>query len=101
MDLKPTAGKIIVKVDPEAEKTSGGLFLPGTSIGKGNLATVVARSPLAWEDKQGRLHSPLVHEGDRVIIGQYAGVQINYQGEEYVVLNHDEILAIIEQVPVG
>lgn len=101
MDLKPTAGKVIVKVDPESETTSGGLFIPGTSIGKGNLATVVARSPLPWEDKQGRLHAPIVHEGDRIVIGQYAGVQIVYQGEEYVVLNHDDILAIIDQVPVG
>ena len=101
MPLHPTPGKVIVKVDPEEEKTSGGLYIPGTAIGVGNLATVVAANSQAWEDTHGVLRTPIVHKDDRVVIGQYAGVKVTYLNEEYVVLNQHEILAVVEPLPVG
>lgn len=96
MNLTPTPGRLIVKVDPEAEQTSGGIYLPATAIQQGNYGTVVAVPTSSCDDLTSHYH-----EGDRVVVGRYAGVAIDYEGEEYVVLKHDEILAVVDQVLVG
>lgn len=98
MNLTPTPGRIIVKMDLEDEKTAGGLFLPGNAIKEGNFGTVVACCPHAYYDDTDRLTTPIARKGDRVAIGRYAGVRIDHEGEEYVVLKQDEVLAIAEPV---
>lgn len=101
MNLTPTPGRLIVKVDPEADQTAGGIYLPATAIQQGNYGTVVACSPHAYYDDRDQLSMPHVRKGDRVVIGRYSGVGIDYEGEDYVVLKQDEILAVVDQVPVG
>lgn len=98
IELRPTAGKLIVLVDPADEKTSGGLFIPGTAVEAANLATVVAASHDGVYNGQHWIQ-PAAEVGDRVVIGKYAGITVHYEGTDYVVLKHEEVLAVIDRVP--
>lgn len=101
MNLTPAPGKYILKMDPEEEKTAGGIVIPGSAVKEGNFATVVGHNPVSFRDKSGHLTPPGYEIGERVVLGQYAGVRIEHDGEEFVVVNQDEILATAGLVPVG
>lgn len=101
MTLTPAPGKYILKMDPEDEKTAGGIIIPGSAIKEGNFATIVSANPISFRDKHGHLSAPLYEVGNRVVLGRYAGVRIEQEGEEFVVVNQDEILAIANLIPVG
>lgn len=101
IDLQPTPGKLIVEMDPAQETTPGGLVIPGTAIDDGNLGTVVAFCPHSYYDDRDHLMPPIARKGDRVLVGKYSGVKIEYHGRPYVVLGQHEILAIVQPVPVG
>lgn len=99
--LIPTPGKYIIQLDPQEEMTAGGLFLPGTAIKDGNFGTVVAMNKTAYRDKHGHLVPPVYSVDSRVVIGRYAGVRIEHDGQDYVIVSHDEILACVEPVTVS
>ena len=95
MNLIPAAGKYVLRLDPEQVVTAGGIVLPDTADKQGNYATVVAVNAASFRDKNGHLANPTSKAGDRVLIGRYAGVRVEHNGEELVIINHDEILAHI------
>jgi len=95
MNLIPVPGKYVLRLDPEQEVTAGGIVLPDTADKQGNYATIISLNGNAFRDKNGHLINPISKIGDRVLIGRYAGVRIEHDGEELVVINHDEILAYL------
>jgi len=102
VNLVPAPGKYIIQLDPQEEMTAGGLYLPGTAIKDGNFGTVVAvNSERPYRDKHGHLVIPACAVDSRVVIGRYAGVRIEHDGQEYVIVSHDEILACVEPVAVS
>lgn len=93
--ITPIGDKILVKRLQAEEKTKGGIVLPETAKEKPKEGKIVALG-------QGRLldngkRAPFtVNEGDRVIFTSYAGSEVKFDGEEYLILSEDEILAIIK-----
>lgn len=94
MKIKPLADRVVVKaVDPE-EKTKGGIFLPDTAKEKPQEGTITAVGPGRHSDS-GQLIKPAVKTGDRVLYSKYGGTEVTVDGEEYLIIRENELLAIL------
>jgi chaperonin GroES len=95
MAIKPLGGRVLVKSLETEEKTPGGIILPDTAKEKPQRAEVVAvgRGKLL---EDGTIKAPDVKVGDKVLHGKYSGNEITHDGVEYLILDEDEILAIIK-----
>lgn len=92
--LKPLADRVLVKVDEEETKTKGGILLPDTAQKKSQKGTVIAIGPGKMLDNGVR--TPFeVKVGDRVLFAKYSGVDIEEEGENYLLLSERDILAIL------
>lgn len=76
----------------EAEKTAGGIHLPESAQERPQKAKVIAVGEGRKLDN-GTVVKPDVQEGDIVVIAKYGGTEITIDGEEYLILNSDQILA--------
>lgn len=93
--IKPIGDKILVKRLEAEEKTKGGIVLPETAKEKPKEGKVMALGEgRLLED--GKRVSFTVKEGDRVIFASYAGTEVKVEGEEYLILSEDEILAVVK-----
>ncbi len=94
MAVRPLGDKILVKRLEAESKTAGGIVLPDTaqekpkegkviSVGEGRTLESGAKAPLQ------------VKKGDRVLFSSFAGNEIKVDGEEYLIMSEEDILAII------
>ncbi len=99
--LKPLYDKIVVKrFEEQEQKTPSGIIIPDSAKEKPQMGEVVA----VGEGKllnNGQTVPPKVKEGDVVIFGKYAGTEVELEGEKYLVMSEDEILAVVEGAPVA
>lgn len=93
MNIKPLADRVIIKALPMEEKTKSGIIMPDTAKEKPQEGEVVAVGPGKME-KSVRVALD-VKAGDHVIYSKYAGTEVKYDGEEYLILKEADILAII------
>ena len=94
MNIKPLGDRVVIK-KLEAEKTTkSGIVLTGTAKEKPQEAKVVAVGPGAVVD--GKRVKMEVKVGDKVLYSKYAGTEVKVDGEEYIILKQDDILAIVE-----
>lgn len=93
--LRPLGDRVIVKPGPEEEVTRGGIFLPDTAKKKPQEGTVLAVGSGKLLDNGTR--APMsVKKGDKVIYSKYGGSEITVNGEELVIMDEDQILAVKE-----
>jgi chaperonin GroES len=92
--LKPLADRVLVKVDEEETKTAGGILLPDTAQKKSQKGTVLAVGSGKVLDNGTRLPFE-VKVGDHVLFAKYSGVDIDENGEKYLLLSERDILAIL------
>ena len=95
MNLKPIGDKIIVEVLEAEEKSSGGIVLPDTAKEKPQEGKVIA----VGDGKvlpSGKTVPPTVKPGDRILFGKYSGSEIKLEETEYLIVNEDDILAILK-----
>lgn len=89
LNIKPLADRVIVLPAAAEEKTKGGIIIPDTAKEKPQKGTVVAAGP-------GKKDEPVtVAVGDTVLYGKYAGTEINYEGEDYLIMRESDILAVL------
>ena len=95
MNLKPLGDRVIVSPNEEDEqRTASGLVIPDTAKEKPQLGTVLAVGPGDRNDDGDRI--PLdVSDGDTVVYSKYAGTELKYESEEYLILSSRDILAIV------
>ena len=93
--LKPLVDRVILEVTQEEEKTVGGLFLASAAKEKPQTAKVVAVGEgNVLENGQ---KSPMpVAVGDMVMFEKYAGTEVKYEGNEYLIIAAKDIMAIVE-----
>ncbi len=95
LNLRPLGEKVIVQRVEADEKTAGGIVLPDTAkekpkrgkvlaVGEGRLLETGERQPLQ------------VKKGDQVLFSSYAGTEIKVNGEEYLIMDESDILAVLE-----
>jgi chaperonin GroES len=85
--------RVLVKPDEEQEM-EGGIVLPETAKEKPQRGTVIAVGP-GERDEDGKLIPPDLKEGERVVYAKYGGHKIKLDGEEYIILDVDQVYARI------
>ena len=95
MKIKPLGDRVLVKPSEEKEKTKGGIYLPDTAKEKPQEGEVVAVGEGRKVD-DGKLIPLSVKVGDKVLYGKYSGTEITVNGEEYLIIREEDILAIVE-----
>ncbi|MCL6517917.1 co-chaperone GroES [Alicyclobacillus sp.] len=93
--IKPLADRVVVRPVDREEKTASGIVLPDTAKEKPQEGEVIAVGPGRIED--GQRVALDVKVGDRVIYSKYAGTEVKYNNEEYLILRESDILAIVEK----
>ena len=94
MKLKPLFDKVVLKQLLAEETTKSGIVLPGQAKEKPQQAEVIAVGPGGVVD--GKEVTMIVKVGDKVITSQYSGTKVKLEGEEYIVVRQDDIVAVVE-----
>lgn len=87
--MKPINDRVVVKPASAEEKTVGGIIIPDTAKEKPQKGEIIAVGP----GKDG--NKMTVKKGDIVLYGKYAGQEINYKGDDYLIMREDDILVIL------
>lgn len=95
MKTKPIGEKVLVKRLEAMEKTTGGIVLPETAKEKPKEGKIIALGDGKLMDN-GQRAKFQVKKGDRVVFSSYAGTEVEIEGEEYLLMTEDDILAVIE-----
>ena len=95
MNLRPLQDRIIVKRVEEETKTAGGLFIPETAKEKPQRGQIVAVGN-GKKTEDGKVLPLDVKVGDVVLFGKYAGTEIKVDGEDFLMMREDDILAVVE-----
>lgn len=93
--LKPLGFRVLVKRLESEDKMKGGIILPDTAKKKQETAQVIAIGT-GKKDKQGKEIPFPVKAGDKILMEKYSGQEVTVDGEEYVILRADDIIAIVE-----
>ncbi len=95
MNLKPLGGRVIVKPNEDDEqRTPLGLVIPDTAKEKPQTGTILAVGPGDVSDAGERI-SLEVSVGDVVVYSKFAGTELKYEGNEYLILASRDLLAIV------
>ncbi len=95
MNLTPLGGRAIVKPNEEDEqRTPSGLVIPDTAKEKPQTGTVLAIGPGDLSDSGDRVPVE-VSVGDVVVYSKFAGTEMKYEGDEYLILASRDLLAIV------
>ncbi|ACD96635.1 MULTISPECIES: co-chaperone GroES [Trichlorobacter] len=96
MKLRPLHDRIIVKRLEGEEKTAGGLFIPDTAKEKPQKGEVIAVGNGKKND-EGKCAPLDVKVGDSILFGKYAGTEVKVDGDEFLMMREDDVLAVIEK----
>ena len=95
MKVRPLHGRLIIQRLEEGEQTIGGIIVPDSAKEKPQRGKVFAVGQGKVRD-DGSRQQPDVKDGDTILFGKYSGQEIKIEGEEYLILREDEVLAIID-----
>ena len=96
VSIKPLEDRIVIQQVEAETTTASGLVLPDTAKEKPQEGKVVATGPGRIDHNGNRV--PLdVAEGDVVIFSKYGGTEVKYEGQEYLLLNARDILAVVSK----
>lgn len=94
MKLVPLGDKVVLRQLEAEETTKSGIVLPGQAQEKPQQAEVIAVGPGGVID--GKEVTMQVKEGDKVIYQKYAGTNVKLDGEEFIIVKQNDIVAIVE-----
>jgi len=95
MKVQPLYDKILVRRIGSEEKTKGGIIIPDTAQEKPQEGKVEAVGKGKLLDN-GTVRPLDVKKGDKVLFNKYGGNDINIDGDEYLILKEDDILAVVK-----
>lgn len=93
--LKPLGDRVILEVQKEEEQTVGGIVLASNAKEKPQTGKVLAVGTGRVLDN-GEKVVPSVKEGDTVVFDKYVGTEVSYEGEKYLVVRENDIVAVVE-----
>jgi chaperonin GroES len=96
MKIRPLHDRLIVKRLEEEDKTKGGIIIPDTAKEKPIEGKVIAAGE-GRLNKDGKKIPMEVKTGDRILFAKYAGTEVKMDGEEYLMMKEDDVLAVIEK----
>ena len=94
MNIRPLHDRVLITRSDETESKQGSIIIPDSAKEKPHEGTVrgVGNGKLS---ETGERLAPEVKVGDRILFGKYSGSDIKVDGEEYLIVREDEILAIV------
>ena len=95
MKIRPLGDRILVKRIKEEEKTKGGIIIPDTAKEKPQEGKVMAVGKGKMTEA-GKLVTPDVKAGDKILFGKYSGSEVKLEGDELLILREDDILGVLE-----
>ena len=100
MHVRPLHDRLIIQRLDEGEQQIGGIIIPDSAKEKPQQGKVVAVGAGKVKDDGGRI--PLdVKSGDLILFGKYSGQEIKLEGEEFLIMREDEVLAVIDSGAAG
>ena len=97
MSLQPLEDRIVVKPGDAEETTVSGLVIPDTAKEKPQQGEVLAVGPGRRSDNTGELVPMDVAVGDTVVYSKYGGTEITVEGDDLLILNARDVLAIVKK----
>lgn len=94
LGVRPLHDRILVKRMAEEEKTAGGLIIPDTAKEKPSKGEIVAAGK-GRVTEDGKVLPLEVKVGDRVLFGKWAGTELKFNGEEYLMMKEEDILGVM------
>ena len=95
MNVRPLHDRIIVQRIEEGEQKIGGIIIPDTAKEKPQQGKVIAAGAGKVKD-DGKRVTLDVKAGDLILFGKYSGQEIKLDGEEYLIMREDEVLAVLD-----
>jgi chaperonin GroES len=93
--IRPLHDRVIVQRLEEGEQKVGGIIIPDTAKEKPQQGKVIAVG--AGKVKEDNSRQPLdVKDGDTILFGKYSGQEIKIDGEDYLIMREEEVLAVLE-----
>ena len=89
MNIKPLADRVLIQPRAAEEKTIGGIIIPDTAKEKPLQGTVVAVGNGTKDEEM------VIAVGDQVLYGKYAGTELEFEGEKYLIMRQSDVLAIL------
>ena len=89
MNIKPLADRVLIKPTPAEEVTMSGIIIPDSAKEKPLRGEVLAVGNGTKDDEM------VLKEGDKVLFGKYAGTEIEYEGEKYLIMRQSDVFAVI------
>ena len=96
MKLNPLHDRVVVKRINAETKTSSGIFIPDNAQEKPDQGVILAVGP-GKRNTDGAVIPMSVAVNDKVLFGKFAGQSVKIKGEEVLILNEEEIYAVIEE----
>jgi chaperonin GroES len=94
MKIKPLGDRVVIQASESKEQSRGGIVLPDTAKEKPQEGKVVAAG-VGKKTDDGKIVPLSVKVGDIVLYGKYSGTEITVDGEEYLIVREEDILAIV------
>ena len=90
MNIQPLSDRVLIAPAPAEEKTIGGIIIPDTAKEKPLQGTVVAVGEGKKDEEM------ILKAGDNVLYGKYAGQELEYKGEKYLIMRQSDVIAILK-----
>ena len=90
MKIQPLADRVLISPKAAEEKTAGCIIIPDTAKEKPLEGTVVAVGEGKSDEKM------ILKKGDKVLYGKYAGTELEYDGEKYLIMRQSDVVAILK-----
>lgn len=89
MNIKPLADRVLIQPTPAEEVTMNGIIIPDSAKEKPLKGKVLAVGNGTKDEEM------VLKEGDQVLYGKYAGTEIEFEGEKYLIMRQSDVLAVI------
>lgn len=96
MKFKPLFDKVVIKPDTADEMSQGGIYIPTKAQETPHKGEVVAVGQGSFTDT-GEVLPMSVKVGDKVVYGKYAGSEIKIEGEDYVIVEEESIMGVLDE----
>jgi chaperonin GroES len=95
MAIQPLSDRLVVEAAAKESISAGGIILPDSAQEKPQKGKVIAAGPGKRLDS-GQLATLGVSVGDTVLYGKYSGTEVSVDGNDYIILRADDVLAVVE-----
>jgi chaperonin GroES len=96
VNIRPLHDRVVVKREPQDQRSAGGIVIPDTAGEKPTFGKVIAVGQ-GKVLENGQTRAIDIKVGDRVLFGKYSGTEVKVNNEELVVMREDDVMAIVDK----